>query len=121
MGGTKKKSLSASSKAQEGTSPQAQTEKKDEKKAKGQKQQKSKVTVLLDEKQGLKILSGLKAITPQTLARNLGVKISIANTFIRSLESQGSVRCVGGYSGHRVYELLQEVKPHAEEKKQEAS
>jgi len=121
MGGTKKKSLSSSSKSQEGASPQTPTEKKEEKKSKGQKQQRAKVTVLLDEKQGLKTLSGLKAVTPQALARNLGVKISVANAFIRSLESQGSVRCVGGYSGHRVYELLQEVKPRAEEKKQEAS
>jgi len=116
MGGTKKKSLSASSKTQE-TTPQAQTEKK----TKGQKQQKSKVTVLLDEKQGLKALSGLKAVTPQALARNLGLKISVANAFIKSLESQGSVKHVGGYSGHRVYELAQEVKPRPEEKKQEAS
>lgn len=120
MGGTKKKSLSASAKSQEESSPQL-AEKKEEKKTKGQKQQKAKVTVLLDEKQGLKALSGLKAVTPQSLAKNLGVKISVANTFIRSLEAQGSVKCVGGYSGHRVYELLQVAKPSAEEKKQEAS
>jgi len=121
MGGTKKKSLSSTAKTQDESSPQAQPEKKEEKKTKGQKQQKARVTVLLDEKQGVKVLSGLKAVTPQALARNLGVKISVANAFIRSLESQGSVRCVGGYSGHRVYELLQEAKPSAEEKKQQAS
>jgi len=111
MGGTKKKSLSSSSKSQDGASPQTQTEKKDEKKPKSQKQQRSKVTVLLDEKQGLKALAGLKAVTPQALARNLGVKISVANAYIRSLESQGSVKSIGGYSGHRVYQLLLEVKP----------
>ncbi|MFY3742004.1 MAG: small subunit ribosomal protein S25e [Candidatus Nitrosomirales archaeon] len=110
MGGTKKKSLS-SSKSQDGSSPQVQTEKKDEKKPKGKGSQKSKVTVLLDEKQGLKALAGLKAVTPQALARNLGVKISVANAYIRSLESQGSVKQIGGYSGHRVYQLLLEVKP----------
>jgi hypothetical protein len=66
----------------------------------------------------MKVLSGLKAVTPQALARNLGVKISVANAFIKSLESQGSVRPVGGYSGHRVYTLLQEMKPNVEEKKQ---
>ncbi|MFQ5970048.1 MAG: MarR family transcriptional regulator [Nitrososphaerales archaeon] len=109
MGGTKKKSLSASSKAQETSSPQIQTEKKEEKKVKGgPKQQRAKISVIIDEKEGLKALSGLKAITPHALARNLGVKISIANAFIRSLESEGSVRCVGGYSGHKVYELLQQ-------------
>ncbi len=111
MGGTKKKSLSSSSKSQDGASPQTQTEKKDEKKPKGKGQQKSRVTVLLDEKQGLKALAGLKAVTPQALARNLGVKISVANAYIRSLESQGSVKSIGGYSGHRVYQLLLEVKP----------
>jgi small subunit ribosomal protein S25e len=111
MGGTKKKSLSSSSKSQDGASPQTPTEKKDEKKPKGKGQQKSKVTVLLDEKQGLRALAGLKAVTPQALARNLGVKISVANAYIRSLESQGSVKPIGGYSGHRVYQLLLEVKP----------
>lgn len=120
MGGTKKKSLSASAKSQETSSPQIQTEKKEEKKGKGgPKQQKAKVSVIIDEKQGLKTLSGLKAITPHALARNLGVKISIANAFIRSLETQGSVRCVGGYSGHKVYELLQQ--PQQESQKKEAS
>lgn len=121
MGGTKKKSLSASAKSQETSSPQIQTEKKEEKKGKGgpKQQQKAKISVILDEKQGLKTLSGLKAITPHALARNLGVKISIANAFIRSLETQGSVRCVGGYSGHKVYELLQQ--PQQEPQKKEAS
>ncbi len=120
MGGTKKKSLSASVKAQDSGPAQAgEPAKKTEKeKSKAEKQQKVKITVLLDEKQGLRVLSGLKAITPQALAKNLGVKISVANSFIRSLESQGSVRCVGGYSGHRVYELLQKVEPRPEEKKQ---
>jgi len=120
VGGTKKKSLSASAKAQDsGPAQAAEPAKKTEReKSKGEKQQKVKITVLLDEKQGLKVLSGLKAITPQALAKNLGVKISVANSFIRSLESQGSVRCVGGYSGHRVYESLQKVEPRVEEKKQ---
>jgi small subunit ribosomal protein S25e len=120
MGGTKKKSLSSSSKSQDGASPQPQTEKKDEKKPKGKGQQKAKVTVLLDEKQGLKALAGLKAVTPQALARNLGVKISVANAYIRSLESQGSVKSIGGYSGHRVYQLLLEVKPDVKSDKPDA-
>jgi small subunit ribosomal protein S25e len=48
----------------------------------------------------------MKAITPQELARNAGVKISVANAFIKSLESKGIVKCVGGYSGHKVYQLV---------------
>ncbi|MCD6036808.1 MAG: hypothetical protein K0S67_692 [Nitrososphaeraceae archaeon] len=34
------------------------------------------------------------------------VKISVANAFIKSAESKGIVRNVGGYSGHKVYELV---------------
>jgi small subunit ribosomal protein S25e len=118
MGGTKKKSLGASSKSQEGASPQGQTEKKEEKK-KGEKQQKSKITVILDEKQSMKSIPGLKAVTPTSLAKNLGVKISVANAFIRSLEAKGTVRRVGGYSGHMVYELLEQPKMPSAEKEKE--
>ena len=47
----------------------------------------------------------MKPITSQSLARSMGVKISIANSFLRSLESKGVVKTIGGYSGHRIYEL----------------
>ena len=47
----------------------------------------------------------MKPITCQALARLMGVKISVANSFLRSLESKGIVRSIGGYSGHRIYEL----------------
>jgi small subunit ribosomal protein S25e len=47
----------------------------------------------------------MKAITTQSFARTNGVKISVANAFIKSLEAKGLVKSVGGYSGHRVYEL----------------
>jgi small subunit ribosomal protein S25e len=45
----------------------------------------------------------MKAITVQSLSKALGVKISIANNYIRNLESKGLVKLVGGYSGHKVY------------------
>jgi small subunit ribosomal protein S25e len=48
----------------------------------------------------------MKAITIQSYARSAGVKISVANAFIKSAESKGIVRNAGGYSGHRVYELV---------------
>lgn len=109
MGGTKKKPLGASAKAQD-EGPQAAEVKKEEKKdkkgkeSKGQ-QQKARISVILNEAQGKKALTDLKAITAHALARNTGVKISIANAFIKSLEEQGVIRCVGGYSGHKVYAL----------------
>ncbi|MFQ5940888.1 MAG: MarR family transcriptional regulator [Nitrososphaerales archaeon] len=114
MGGTKKKSLGASVKSQD-SGPQAAEVKKEEKKGKKEKgskglQQKAKISVILNEGEGMKALRGLKAITPQALARNTGVKISVANALIRSLESKDTIKCVGGFSGHRVYSLVQEMK-----------
>ena len=38
------------------------------------------------------------------LARTLGVKISVANNFIKNLENKNIVENVGGYSGHRIYQ-----------------
>ena len=48
----------------------------------------------------------MKAVTVQALARNLGVKISVANSFIRTMEAKGSVKVAGGYSGHRIYQTI---------------
>jgi small subunit ribosomal protein S25e len=45
----------------------------------------------------------MKAITVQSISKVLGVKISIANNYIRNLESKGTVKLIGGYSGHKVY------------------
>jgi small subunit ribosomal protein S25e len=113
MGGTKKKSLGASAKSQD-AGPQATEVKKDDKKDKKEKgakgpQQKARISVVLNEGQGMKALADLKAITPQALARNTGVKISVANEFIQSAESKGIVKYVGGYSGHKVYAMVQEI------------
>jgi small subunit ribosomal protein S25e len=70
-------------------------------------QQKQKLSVLIEESQGSKAIQDMKAITIQGLARVVGVKISVANSYLRSLEVKGVVRSVGGYSGHRVYQINQ--------------
>ncbi|MEW6605215.1 MAG: winged helix-turn-helix transcriptional regulator, partial [Thermoproteota archaeon] len=77
----------------------------EEKKKATKPQQKQKLAVFVEEPAGMKAIQGMKAITPQALARNIGVKISVANTFIRSLEQKGVIKMVGGYGGHRVYQL----------------
>jgi small subunit ribosomal protein S25e len=56
----------------------------------------------------MKAIQGMKSITCQALARNVGVKISVANSFIKSLEERGVVKAVGGYSGHRVYQVIRQ-------------
>jgi len=98
MGGAKKKSIGRQEKTST-DSPAA-----DEKEKKGPiKKQKS--SIVIEEPQGLKTIKSMKPITSHALARSMGVKISVANSFLRSLESKGIVRPIGGYSGHRIYEL----------------
>ena len=108
MGGNKQKSTGSSdnvnNNAQGGDTKASKKE--DSKKTGAKQQQRQKLSVLVEEPQGVKLLQTMKAITIQGFARSAGVKISVANSFIRSAESKGIVRNVGGYSGHRVYELV---------------
>lgn len=111
MGGVKKRPVGSSAKNKDSTTAsssnqaQSQTQKKeDSKKSSGGRQ---KLSVAIEETAGRKALQNMKAITVQALARNLGVKISVANSFIRTMETRGSVKLAGGYSGHRIYHLVQ--------------
>jgi len=111
MGGVKKRPVGSSAKNKDSTTAsssnqaQSQTQKKeDSKKSSGGRQ---KLSVAIEETAGRKALQNMKAITVQALARNLGVKISVANSFIKNMETRGSVKLAGGYSGHRIYQLVQ--------------
>ena len=110
MGGAKKKSVGSSAKNKDSTAAsgsnqtQSQTQKKeDSKKSSGSKQ---RLSVAIEEAAGKKALQNMKAITVQALARTLGVKIAVANSFLRSMEARGSVKLAGGYSGHRIYQQV---------------
>ena len=100
MGGNKKKPAGASDKSAQTGPGQTEIKPAAEKKSGSKPQQKQKLTVTIEEPQGM------KAITTQGVARNIGVKISVANAFIKSLEAKGIVKAEGGYSGHRVYHLI---------------
>lgn len=102
MGGAKKRSIGSQEKTSKDT-PAADEKTKGEKK--GPIKQKQKSLIVIEEPQGLKTIQSMKPITSQGLARSMGVKISVANSFLRSLESKGILRPIGGYSGHRIYEL----------------
>jgi small subunit ribosomal protein S25e len=108
MGGMKKKPVGSgaknkdSSTASSSSQAQSQAQKKeDSKKSSGSKQ---KLSVAIEEAAGRRALQNMKAITVQGLARNLGVKISVANSFMRAMEARGLVKLAGGYSGHRIYQ-----------------
>lgn len=112
MGGTKKKSMTQADKAQS-AQDSAQNEggvKKPEKKtakearlAQQQAKQQALIMPKMDEKQLLKTLSPLKAITVYGASRALGLNAAIAAQTLRNLESKNVLRRVGGYSGHYIY------------------
>ena len=83
---------------------------KDSKKSKKDKVEggtrKAEITVMVNEKQGLKIIENSKVITVQDLARQTGVKISAANAFLIESTKKGIVKRVGGYSGHHLYQSV---------------
>ena len=83
---------------------------KDSKKSKKEKGEggprKAEITVMLNEQQAMKIIQNSKVITIQDLARQTGVKISAANAFLKESTVKGTVKKVGGYSGHYLYQVV---------------
>jgi small subunit ribosomal protein S25e len=67
---------------------------------------KAEITVMLDEKQAMKVIQNSKVVTVQDLARQTGVKISAANAFLKESTTKGTVKKVGGYSGHHLYQVV---------------
>jgi small subunit ribosomal protein S25e len=102
MGGVKKKTLSSSKSTGQQPSEGPNKLKKNDPKPQI-KSQKHKSSVLIEDINDVSILKGMKAITVQSISKILGVKISIANNYLRNLESKGMVKLIGGYSGHKVY------------------
>ena len=114
MGGTKKRSISASEKSQSASESAQSGPKKPEKKtakeaklAAQQARQQSLVAPRMDEKQFLKSLAPLKAITVYGAARTLGLNAAIAAQTLRNLESKNVIKRVGGYSGHYIYAVAE--------------
>ncbi len=107
MGGNKNKPAARQDKGTAtGPAGEGKQAAKDEKK--GKTQQRQKLSVVLEEPSGMKAIAGMKAITVQSVAKTTGVKISVANAFIKSLEEKGALKKAGGYSGHTVYEKVKQ-------------
>jgi len=100
MGGAKKPTAAKKDK------PAKDTPKKG-KKDKGEGgPRKAEIVVMVNEQQAMKIIQNSKVVTVQDLARQTGVKISAANAFLRESASKGTVKRVGGYSGHHLYQVV---------------
>lgn len=107
MGGAKKKSPAQQQKSQtDDAAKKAGEKKKGKKKDKDEGSSKAEITVIVNEEQAMKFIKNAKVITIQELARQLGVKISAANAFLKKLLKEGAVKKVGGFSGHHIYQPL---------------
>jgi small subunit ribosomal protein S25e len=116
LGGTKKKSIGQADRSQQASESASQPggAKKPEKRsaketklAAQQAKQQALVMPKIDDKQMVKTLAPLKAITVYATARALSLNAAIATQVLRNLESKEVIRRVGGYSGHYIYAINQ--------------
>lgn len=71
---------------------------------------KAEAAIVEDPSKVVDRLRPLKALTVYSVAQALGVKASTANALLRKLVESGLAVRVGGYSGHYVYALKEELK-----------
>lgn len=103
MGGTKKKSAAQMDKGQSGDKTKKESSKKDKKQEKQEKR--AEITVIVSEDQALRLIKSNNFITAQEFSRQTGVKISTANACLGDLLKKGTVKRVGGFSGHWIYQM----------------
>ena len=101
MGGSKNKSP-----AQKEKSQKDDTETKKSKKSEKSVTTKTKLSVNIDEGKATKYINDAKVITVQDLARQSEVKISEANSFLQKLVKEGTLKRIGGFSGHHLYKSV---------------
>ena len=95
--GNKNKSVSSNEKSQKPKDAKGKKEKRDG-------SEKKEVLVFINEQEAAKIVGSAKVITVQELARQTSVKISTANAFLKKSLTEGTIKKVGGFSGHYVYQ-----------------
>jgi small subunit ribosomal protein S25e len=95
--GNKNKSVSSNEKSQKPKDAKGKKERKDG-------SEKKDIAVFINEQEAAKIVGSAKVITVQELARQTSVKISTANAFLKKSLVEGTVKKVGGFSGHYVYQ-----------------
>ena len=101
MGGSKNKSP-----AQKDKSQKKDVDPKKIKKSEKSSMSKTRHSVIIDESKATKYINAAKVITVQDLARQTEVKISQANSFLQKLLKEGTVKRIGGFSGHHLYKSV---------------
>jgi len=103
MGGVKRRPVTAQEKAQARQAAEEEAKAKQKKAAQAKPKTEEFRPKILDENSAVGQIRGMKAITLYAVARALNVPASVANQFLRSLESKGVISKVGGFSGHYIY------------------
>ena len=101
MGGSHNKSPAPN----ESSQSKKQEQKKSKKSEKSSKV-KTSYPVSIDESKATKYIDDAKVITAQDLARQTEVKISVANSFLQKLLAVGTIKRIGGFSGHHLYKSV---------------
>ncbi len=104
MGGSKKPPAAKKDKSAKDT-PKKESKKGKKDKGEGGPKR-AEIIVTVNEQQAIKIIQNSKVFTVQDLARQTGVKISAANAFLRESADKGTIKRVGGYSGHHLYQVV---------------
>ena len=100
MGGGKKQSPAQAEKSQTAEAEKKAGQKKGEKK---EQKQKTNISIIIDEGQAMNFIKNSKVFTVQELSRQANVKVSAANAYVKNLLNKGTVKRIGGYSGHHIY------------------
>jgi len=101
MGGSKNKSPAQKEKTQKKDS--------EEKKIKKSTKEKGRAdSVIINESQAAKYIKNSKVVTAYGLAKEVNVKISIANAYLQKSIQNGILKRTGGFSGHRIYQPVSE-------------
>ena len=100
MGGSKNKSPAQKEKSQKRDSESKNTKKTE----KGKPKSTQNVTVITDESQASNYIKNAKVITTHDFAKHMGVKVSTANSYLKKSLSSGSIKKIGGFSGHIIYQ-----------------
>jgi len=103
MGGSKNKSPAQKEKSQH---KDKNTEQKKTKKSGKDNTANTGTSVVINESKATKFINDAKVITVQDLARQTDVKISVANSFLKKLLDEGTVKKIGGFSGHHLYKSV---------------
>ena len=100
MGGSKNKSPAQKEKLQKRDSDSKDTKKMEKNKPKTA----HNTSVITDESQASNYIKNAKVITVSDFAKHMGVKVSTANSYLKKSLKTGTIKKIGGFSGHFIYQ-----------------